>query len=108
MNFGDDPAGHHANIGDRKGIRKGDSPPGCSRGDPLGAGALAGTLVWTGEGRGGTTPLGHRGIRLMKTFLLRLFTWWNGQTFGTQVWTRLYGELVGEDEFGNLLPRPWR
>ena len=36
-----------------------------------------------------------------KDFLLRLFTWWNGQTFGTQVWTRLYGEFVGEDEFGN-------
>ncbi len=37
----------------------------------------------------------------MKTFLLRFFTWWNGQTFGTQVWTRLYGEFVGDDEFGN-------
>jgi len=37
----------------------------------------------------------------MKTFLLRLFTWWNSQTFGTQLWTRLYGEFVGEDEFGN-------
>ncbi len=37
----------------------------------------------------------------MKTFLLRFFTWWNGQTFGTQFWTWLYGELVGEDEFGN-------
>jgi len=37
----------------------------------------------------------------MKTFLLRLFTWWNGQTFGTQLWTRLHGEFVGEDEFGN-------
>ena len=37
----------------------------------------------------------------MKTFLLRFFTWWNGQTFGTQLWTRWYGELVGEDEFGN-------
>ena len=37
----------------------------------------------------------------MKTFLLRFFTWWNGQTFGTQVWTKLYGEFVGEDEFGN-------
>jgi NADH:ubiquinone oxidoreductase subunit len=37
----------------------------------------------------------------MKTFLTRFFTWWNGQTFGTQVWTRLYGEFVGEDEFGN-------
>src|ERR1700745_1619614 len=37
----------------------------------------------------------------MKTFLLRLFTWWNSQTFGTQLWTWLYGEFVGEDEFGN-------
>src|SRR6185312_16415088 len=37
----------------------------------------------------------------MKTFLLRLFTWWNGQTFGTQWWTWLHGEFVGEDEFGN-------
>jgi NADH:ubiquinone oxidoreductase subunit len=37
----------------------------------------------------------------MKDFLLRFFTWWNGQTFGTQVWTRRYGEFVGEDEFGN-------
>ena len=37
----------------------------------------------------------------MKTFLLRLFTWWNSQTFGTQLWTWLYGEPVGEDEFGN-------
>ena len=37
----------------------------------------------------------------MKTFFLRFFTWWNGQTFGTQLWTWLYGELVGEDEFGN-------
>ena len=37
----------------------------------------------------------------MKTFLLRLFTWWNSQTFGTQLWTWLYGEFVGEDEFGS-------
>ena len=37
----------------------------------------------------------------MKTFFLRFFTWWNGQTFGTQLWTALHGELVGEDEFGN-------
>src|SRR5256714_6076021 len=37
----------------------------------------------------------------IKTFFLRCFTWWNGQTFGTQVWTALYGEFVGEDEFGN-------
>ena len=29
----------------------------------------------------------------MKAFLLRFFTWWNSQTFGTQLWTALYGEL---------------
>ena len=37
----------------------------------------------------------------IKTFFTRCFTWWNGQTFGTQAWTALYGEFVGEDEFGN-------
>lgn len=41
----------------------------------------------------------------MKQFFLRLFTWWNGQTFSTQVWTWLYGESVGQDEFGNLYYR---
>ena len=35
------------------------------------------------------------------TFLIRFLTWWNDQTFGTQVWTSLYGEFVGEDEYGN-------
>src|SRR5581483_9561746 len=43
--------------------------------------------------------LGER--HAMKTFLLRFFTWWNSQTFGTQLWTSLYGEFVGEDELGN-------
>jgi NADH:ubiquinone oxidoreductase subunit len=37
----------------------------------------------------------------IKDFFLRFFTWWNGQTFGTQLWTWLYGEFMGEDEFGN-------
>jgi NADH:ubiquinone oxidoreductase subunit len=37
----------------------------------------------------------------VSTFFIRCFTWWNQQTFGTQVWTSLYGEPVGEDEFGN-------
>ena len=41
----------------------------------------------------------------MKSFLLRFFTWWNGQTFGTQLWTWLYGERVGQDEFGNIYYR---
>jgi NADH:ubiquinone oxidoreductase subunit len=44
----------------------------------------------------------------MKTFLLRVFTWWNSQTFGTQWWTWLYGELVGEDEFGSRYYRTKR
>ena len=44
----------------------------------------------------------------MKKFLLRFFTWWNGQTFGTQLWTWLYGEFVGEDEFGNRYYRTRR
>jgi NADH:ubiquinone oxidoreductase subunit len=35
------------------------------------------------------------------SFWIRFFTWWNGWTLGTQVWTSLYGEFVGEDEFGN-------
>ncbi len=37
----------------------------------------------------------------IKTFLIRFLTWWNDQTFGTQVWTSLYGEFVGQDEQGN-------
>jgi NADH:ubiquinone oxidoreductase subunit len=37
----------------------------------------------------------------MKLFLLRIFTWWNGYTFGTQLWTRRFGELVGTDDTGN-------
>ncbi len=30
-----------------------------------------------------------------------LFTWWNGATIGTRVYTALVGRLVGTDEFGN-------
>ena len=36
-----------------------------------------------------------------KTHLIRVFAWWLHQTFGTQLWTWRFGELVGEDEFGN-------
>ena len=39
----------------------------------------------------------------MKLFLLKFFTWWSGQTFGTQLWTWRFGELVGQDEQGNQL-----
>jgi NADH:ubiquinone oxidoreductase subunit len=42
----------------------------------------------------------HNGLT-MKHFLLKIFTWWNSQTFGTQLWTWRFGELVGEDEQGN-------
>ena len=38
----------------------------------------------------------------MKQFLLKFFTWWNSQTFGTQFHTWRYGKRVGEDEFGNV------
>jgi len=66
--------------------------PGCSF--PHSAALHAGYGRWTPDAPGVTT-------RAMKKFLLLLFTWWNGQTFGTLVWTWLYGEFVGEDEFGN-------
>jgi NADH:ubiquinone oxidoreductase subunit len=51
----------------------------------------------------GTTS--RTGQALMKLFLLKFFTWWSGQTFGTQLWTWRFGELVGQDEQGNLYYR---
>ncbi len=38
-------------------------------------------------------------------FLTRSLTWWNGQTWGTYWYTRRKGELVGQDELGNLYYR---
>ncbi len=35
----------------------------------------------------------------------RVFTWWNGQTFGTQFWTWRKGNKVGEDAEGNIYYR---
>lgn len=35
------------------------------------------------------------------SLLSEIFTWWNGQTLGTRVWTWLYGRKVGEDDQGN-------
>ena len=32
----------------------------------------------------------------------RIFTWWDGQTFGTQLWTSRKGTKVGEDPQGNI------
>jgi NADH:ubiquinone oxidoreductase subunit len=39
------------------------------------------------------------------SYFVRLFTWWNGATLSTGLWTLLYGERVGEDEFGNVYYR---
>ena len=41
----------------------------------------------------------------LKTYLLQFFTWWNGQTLGTRLWTWRHGERVGEDEQGNVYYR---
>lgn len=38
-------------------------------------------------------------------FLLRLLTWWNGQTVNTQIFTWLKGVKVGEDAEGNKFYR---
>lgn len=35
----------------------------------------------------------------------RLFTWWQGQTYNTQVFTALRGVRVGEDDQGNVYYR---
>ena len=34
--------------------------------------------------------------------ILRLFTWWNGQTLNTQLFTWRKGVRVGEDDQGNI------
>lgn len=41
----------------------------------------------------------------MANFIKRIFTWWDGQTFGTQFWTWRKGEKIGEDEAGNIFYR---
>ncbi|MET3601554.1 NADH:ubiquinone oxidoreductase subunit NDUFA12 [Martelella mangrovi] len=38
----------------------------------------------------------------MAGFLTKMFTWWNGSTIGTDVFTRRFGKKVGEDQFGNI------
>ena len=30
-----------------------------------------------------------------------IFSWWNGQTFGTFLQTLVYGNMVGKDHYGN-------
>lgn len=41
----------------------------------------------------------------MMQWLARLFTWWNGATLNTLLYTRLNGELVGKDQYGNAYYR---
>lgn len=38
----------------------------------------------------------------IKNALLRAVTWWNGQTFGTQLFTARNGLRVGDDAQGNI------
>jgi NADH:ubiquinone oxidoreductase subunit len=35
-------------------------------------------------------------------FWSKVFTWWNGATVGTALWTRRFGDEVGRDDFGNI------
>ncbi len=35
------------------------------------------------------------------SLLSQIFTWWNGQTLGTRVFTARKGQFVGEDDRGN-------
>jgi NADH:ubiquinone oxidoreductase subunit len=37
--------------------------------------------------------------------ILRLLTWWNGQTLGTQLFTARNGQRVGRDDQGNTFYR---
>ncbi len=39
---------------------------------------------------------------ILKRILRFLFTWWNGVTVGTKLFTFLKGKKVGEDYFGNF------
>ncbi len=41
----------------------------------------------------------------IKSALLEIFTWWQGNTPGTRLHTWRKGELVGKDEFGNTYYR---
>jgi NADH:ubiquinone oxidoreductase subunit len=36
-----------------------------------------------------------------KDFLIEIFAWWRGNTWGTRLWTRLHGKPVGTDAEGN-------
>jgi NADH:ubiquinone oxidoreductase subunit len=71
-----------------------------------GSGAGISGLIWTIQPADGIrAKASQTGRTLMKHFLLKVFTWWSGQTFGTQLWTWRFGEKVGQDEQGNTYYR---
>lgn len=37
-----------------------------------------------------------------KDFLIEIFAWWRGNTWGTRLWTWRQGREVGRDEAGNI------
>ena len=37
----------------------------------------------------------------IKQFLTEIFSWWSGNTWGTRLWIKRFGQYVGSDEFGN-------
>lgn len=41
----------------------------------------------------------------LSSSISRIFTWWNGQTYGTMLWTWRKGQKVGEDAQGNVFYR---
>jgi len=68
---------------------------------PRHSAARGGLRYWTSLPADGITAVSNKVLAAMRRFLLKLFTWWNGQTFGTQLWTWRFGELVGTDDEGN-------
>lgn len=76
--------------------------PGCQVGHDQLQAAIGRGGNWTfgrADGINGPEPTCDR--RNMKQFLLKFFTWWSGTTFGTNLWTSRFGELVGTDDQGN-------
>ena len=61
---------------------------GLSTGPFARSGAREGEQIWR-------QPMG------LMTFVKRIFTWWDGQTLGTQLFTMRRGVKVGEDAEGN-------
>ncbi len=47
----------------------------------------------------------EKNVNLVQLFFMimlkEIFTWWNGQTFGTRIWSYFNGVLAGSDGLGN-------